>query len=60
MARSMSWKRAGGSARIRQFLLFGGDAAMGIWFYPQPIPIDEITPDGLPGYYAFSKVMEGG
>ncbi|HHX41280.1 MAG TPA: NAD(P)-dependent oxidoreductase [Armatimonadetes bacterium] len=46
-------------ARIRQFLLFGGDAAMGIWFYPQPIPIDENHPlMAYPGYYAFSKVME--
>jgi nucleoside-diphosphate-sugar epimerase len=44
---------------IRQFILFGGDAAMGIWFYPQPIPIDESNPRAAyPGYYAFSKVME--
>lgn len=44
---------------IRQFILFGGDAAMGIWFYPQPIPIDENHPRmAYPGYYAFSKVLE--
>jgi len=44
---------------IRQFILFGGDAAMGIWFYPQPIPIDENHPRvAYPGYYAFSKVVE--
>ena len=45
--------------RIQQFILFGGDAAMGIWFYPQPIPIDENHPRAAyPGYYAFSKVIE--
>lgn len=44
---------------IEQFLLLGGDAAYGIWFYPQPIPIDENHPlAAYPGYYAFSKVME--
>jgi nucleoside-diphosphate-sugar epimerase len=43
----------------RQFLLFGGDAAFGIWFYPQPLPIDENHPlMAYPGYYAFTKVME--
>ena len=45
--------------KIRQLVLFGGDAALGIWFYPQPIPIDENHPRAAyPGYYAFSKVME--
>jgi len=45
--------------KIRQFILFGGDAALGIWFYPQPIPIDENHPRAAyPGYYAFSKVVE--
>ena len=44
---------------IKQFLLFGGDAALGIWFYPQPVPLDENHPlTAYPGYYAFSKVME--
>jgi nucleoside-diphosphate-sugar epimerase len=44
---------------VKQFILFGGDAALGIWFYPQPIPIDENHPRAAyPGYYAFSKVME--
>lgn len=44
---------------VQQVLLFSGDAAQGIWFFPQPIPIDEnheLT--AYPGYYAFSKVME--
>ena len=44
---------------VKQFILFGGDAAFGIWFHPQPIPIDENHPlTAYPGYYAFSKVME--
>lgn len=44
---------------IKQFILLGGDAAFGIWFHPQPIPIDENHPlAAYPGYYAFSKVME--
>jgi len=44
---------------VQQFLLFSGDAVMGIWFYPQPIPIDENHPRmAYPGYYAFSKVIE--
>jgi len=46
-------------ASVQQVLLFGGDAAQGIWFFPQPIPIDESHPlTAYPGYYAFSKVME--
>jgi UDP-glucose 4-epimerase len=44
---------------VKQFLLLGGDAALGIWFYPQPIPLDENHPlTAYPGHYAFSKVME--
>jgi UDP-glucose 4-epimerase len=44
---------------VEQFLLLGGDAAYGIWFHPQPVPIDESHPlEAYPGYYAFSKVME--
>lgn len=44
---------------VEQFILFGGDAALGIWFYPQPIPLDENHPrTAYPGFYAFSKVME--
>lgn len=45
--------------KIRQFILLGGDAAFGIWFYPQPKPIDEgHRLEAYPGHYAFSKVME--
>lgn len=44
---------------IRQFILAGGDAAAGIFFYPHPHPIDENAPlAAYPGYYAFSKVLE--
>ena len=44
---------------IQQFVLLSGDAVMGIWFFPQPIPIDENHPlAAYPGYYAFSKVIE--
>ena len=44
---------------IQQFLLFGGDAAQGIWFFPHPVPIDENHPKmAYPGHYAFTKVME--
>ncbi len=44
---------------IRQFILASGDAALGIFFNPQPVPLDENAPlKAYPGYYAFSKVME--
>ncbi len=44
---------------IEQLILLGGDAAFGIWFYEQPVPIDENHPHmAYPGYYAFTKVME--
>ena len=44
---------------VRQLILFGGDAALGIWFYPQRVPLDENHPrTAYPGFYAFSKVME--
>lgn len=44
---------------VKQLIVLGGDAAFGIWFYPQPIPIDEYHPyQAYPGYYAFTKVME--
>ncbi len=46
-------------SEVQQLILFSGDAAQGIWFYPQPIPINENHPKtAYPGYYAFSKVME--
>lgn len=43
----------------KQVLLVGGDAALGIWFYPQPEPLTEEHPfRAYPGPYAFSKVLE--
>jgi len=44
---------------VKQFILAGGDAALGIWFYSQPGPLDENAPlRAYPGCYALSKVME--
>lgn len=44
---------------LKQFLLAGGDAALGIFFYPNPAPLSEKAPlRAYPGYYAFSKVIE--
>lgn len=46
-------------SRVQQIILFGGDAAFGIWFYPQPKRITEDHPlTAYPGHYAFSKVIE--
>jgi nucleoside-diphosphate-sugar epimerase len=44
---------------IKQFILAGGDASLGIFFYPNPEPLTESSPlRAYPGYYAFSKVLE--
>ncbi len=44
---------------LKQFILAGGDASLGIFFYPNPEPLDEQAPlRAYPGYYAFSKVLE--
>ena len=43
----------------RQFLLVGGDAAVGHFFYRHPGPVTEETPHmAYPGCYALSKVLE--
>jgi len=45
--------------RPQRVILASGDAVMGIYFNPQPIPIREDMPlAAYPGYYAFSKVIE--
>ena len=45
--------------RPRRFILASGDAVNGIYFNPQPVPIDENLPmAAYPGYYALSKVLE--
>ncbi len=47
------------SGHIKQFIQAGSDARAGIYYYPQPIPIDENhRHSGYPGYYPLSKVLE--
>ena len=44
---------------VKQFIISSGDAAMGIWYYPNPVPINEAMPmRAYPGVYALSKVLE--
>lgn len=47
------------SESFRQFILIGGDAGMGHFFYPHPIPVTETQKhSAYPGCYALSKVLE--
>lgn len=47
------------SPTFQQFILVGGDAAMGHFFYPHPLPItEEQKHTAYPGCYALSKVLE--
>ncbi|MBM3994148.1 MAG: NAD(P)-dependent oxidoreductase [Planctomycetes bacterium] len=47
------------SSTFRQFILIGGDAGMGHFFYPHPIPVTETqSHSAYPGCYALSKVLE--
>ncbi len=47
------------SASFAQFILIGGDAAMGHFFYPHPAPVTETQRhSAYPGCYALSKVLE--
>jgi nucleoside-diphosphate-sugar epimerase len=44
---------------FQQFLLIGGDAGMGHFFYPHPMPVTETQKhSAYPGCYALSKVLE--
>jgi len=44
---------------FQQIILIGGDAALGHFFYPHPIPITERQKhSAYPGCYALSKVLE--
>ena len=44
---------------FEQFILIGGDAAVGHFFYPHPIPVTETQKHtAYPGCYALSKVLE--
>ena len=47
------------SPAFKQFVLIGGDAGMGHFFYPHPIPVTETQRhSAYPGCYALSKVLE--
>ena len=47
------------SAAAKQFILIGGDAGIGHFYYRHPGPITEDTPHmAYPGCYALSKVLE--
>jgi len=47
------------SERFKQFILIGGDAAMGHFFYPHAVPVTEQQKHcAYPGCYALSKVLE--
>ena len=47
------------SPTFAQFVLIGGDAGMGHFFYPHPIPVTETQKhSAYPGCYALSKVLE--
>jgi len=44
---------------FRQIILIGGDAALGHFFYPHPLPVTEQQKhSAYPGCYALSKVLE--
>ncbi|MEZ6141857.1 MAG: NAD(P)-dependent oxidoreductase [Zavarzinella sp.] len=44
---------------FQRFILIGGDAGMGHFFYPHPVPVTEQQPhSAYPGCYALSKVLE--
>jgi nucleoside-diphosphate-sugar epimerase len=47
------------SSSFEQFVLIGGDAGMGHFFYPHPLPVtEEHAHTAYPGCYALSKVLE--
>ncbi|HEX2658976.1 MAG TPA: NAD(P)-dependent oxidoreductase [Polyangia bacterium] len=47
------------SPTFKQFVLIGGDAGMGHFFYPHPVPVTETQKhSAYPGCYALSKVLE--
>jgi UDP-glucose 4-epimerase len=47
------------SPTLRQFILIGGDAGLGHFFYPHPVPVTETQRhSAYPGCYALSKVLE--
>lgn len=47
------------SPTFRQFILIGGDAGVGHFVYPHPVPVTETQKhSAYPGCYALSKVLE--
>src|SRR5215210_5942189 len=47
------------SSTFKQFILIGGDAGVGHFVYPHPIPVTETQKhSAYPGCYALSKVLE--
>lgn len=47
------------SPAFQQFILLGGDCAVGHFFYPHPAPVtEEQKHSAYPGCYALSKVLE--
>jgi UDP-glucose 4-epimerase len=47
------------SPTFRQFIMVGGDAGMGHFVYPHPVPVTETQKhSAYPGCYALSKVLE--
>jgi len=47
------------SPTFQQFILIGGDAGLGHFIYPHPIPVTETQKhSAYPGCYALSKVLE--
>jgi nucleoside-diphosphate-sugar epimerase len=47
------------SPTFQQFILIGGDAGVGHFVYPHPIPVTEMQKhSAYPGCYALSKVLE--
>jgi len=47
------------SPTFRRLVLVGGDAAVGHFVYPHPVPVTELQPHtAYPGCYALSKVLE--
>jgi UDP-glucose 4-epimerase len=59
--KGMFWLLEGcrASPTFRQFVLVGGDAAVGHFYYAHPAPVVESQPhSAYPGCYALSKVLE--
>ena len=47
------------SPTFKQFILIGGDAGVGHFYYPHPVPVTEQQKhSAYPGCYALSKVLE--